>query len=530
MTKSYTEFRGAEILIVDDQPANLGVLVPALEQKGFQLSIAQSGPEAIDIATGAKTDLILLDIIMPGLDGFETCRRLKQDEATQDIPVIFITAKGETQSVTKGFDVGGIDYIQKPFQIEEVLARVETHLKINRLTQELSHKNNKLTHALEQLQMEMAQREQAEKAREQAEAARQTTDEQLSLITQREAQRWGIEGFIGHSRTIAKILRDVNRLQATGTVSVLIQGESGTGKELIARAIHFGSSRAKRPFIAVNCSAVPKELAESEFFGHAKGAFTGAATARKGYFELADGGTLFLDEIGDMALEIQAKLLRVLENGVVTPIGATYDKKVDVRVLAATNIDLQTKIVNGAFRNDLYFRLAQFPVTVPPLRDRREDIPMLAAHFLSLYSAELGLDLPVLSGEALTSLAAYAFPGNVRELKNIIVRAMIESEGEIITPEHLYFVDFPVAIAASTPQLDTSNPLPLALPPKQAEAQIVAYVKANGYINNAACRKFLNLGQSKKDIDHVSRFLKKMCKVNLLKQEGEGKGTYYCLP
>ena len=320
---------------------------------------------------------------------------------------------------------------------------------------------------------------------------------------------------------MATILSTVNRLQMTRMVSVIIQGESGTGKELIARAIHFGSARAKRPFIAVNCSAVPRDLAESEFFGHVKGAFTGAETARKGYFELADGGTLFLDEIGDMALEIQAKLLRVLETGVVTPIGGRHEQQVDVRVLAATNGDLQAKMAQGAFRTDLYFRLAQFPVIVPPLRDRRDDIALLATHFLSLYSAEMGLAQCSLSDEASSALAAYDFPGNVRELKNIIVRAMMESECAIIRPEHLHLMDFLSAAAAS--------PLPLPLPPKEAEAHIVAYVKANGYINNAACRKLFNLGSNKREIDHISRFLKRMCRANLLKQEGEGKGAYYCL-
>jgi len=218
--------------------------------------------------------------------------------------------------------------------------------------------------------------------------------------------------------------------------TVLITGESGTGKELIARAIHYGSFR-KGQFVPLNCSAIPSGLAESTLFGHVRGAFTGADTARKGCFELADGGTLFLDEIGDMPLELQAKLLRVLEDGYVTPVGADHPKRVDVRVLSATNADLQTKISEGKFRQDLYFRLAGFPVVVPPLRQRKEDILLLAHHFLSMWATEMGRPIPSLSSDAIEILASYAFPGNVRELKNIIERAIIESGGREIQPKHL---------------------------------------------------------------------------------------------
>ncbi|MCZ6676139.1 MAG: sigma-54 dependent transcriptional regulator, partial [Candidatus Poribacteria bacterium] len=310
-------------------------------------------------------------------------------ESTADIPVIFITAKNKTESLVEGFRIGGVDYITKPFEKEEVLIRVDTHLKINRLTKVFLQTSIELAGANRALQQEIGRRKQAEDAR-------QTADERLSLISQREAERWGIAGFVGKSQTIAKILKDISRLQTTGTVSVLITGESGTGKELIARAIHFGGPRAKRPFIPVNCSAVPRDLAESEFFGHIRGAFTGANTDRKGHFELADGGTLFLDEIGDMPLELQAKLLRVLEDGIVTPVGGTRSKQVDVRILAATNTDLEAKIAEGLFRSDLYFRLAEFPVPIPPLRERPEDIPLLAEHFLHLFSTEMELEKPML--------------------------------------------------------------------------------------------------------------------------------------
>ena len=383
MSQSQIDPMKAEILIVDDIPANLNLLRQTLESEGYTIIGAPSGEVALQIAARAQPDLILLDVMMPGIDGFETCRYLKADDATADIPVIFITAKEETESLVEGFRVGGVDYITKPFKDEEVRIRVETHLKIDRLTKEVLQKNRAL-------QDEIAKRKQAQAACDQAEDDLKTAGEQLSLISQREAERWGIEGFIGKSPTIANILKDVNRLRAAGAVNVLITGESGTGKELIARAVHFGGSRAKRPFVPVNCSAVPRELAESEFFGHVKGAFTGASADRKGHFELADSGTLFLDEIGDMPLEMQAKLLRILEDGCIIPVGGTREKQVDVRILAATNTDLQTKIAEGTFRSDLYFRLAGFTVVVPPLRDRPEDIPLLASHFLNLFAAQCG--------------------------------------------------------------------------------------------------------------------------------------------
>ena len=425
-----------KILIVDDIPANLTLLSNALEPEGYQILAAPSGKVALNIAHRVLPDLIILDVLMPGMDGFETCRRLKKEESTRAIPVIFITAKGETEGVVEGFRAGGVDYIAKPFEQEEVLVRVETHLKINRLTQELLERNR-------DLEAEIAKREQAEQAREQAEDARKTADERLSLISEQEAERWGIAGFVAQSKTMAEIMGRIRKIQTVGTTSVLITGESGTGKELIARAIHFGGPRAGGPFIPVNCPAIPSDLAESLFFGHVKGAFTGANADRKGYFELADGGTLFLDEIGDMSLELQAKMLRVLEDGCVMPIGSRDEKRVDVRILAATNSDLQSKMTEGTFRSDLYYRLAEFTVVAPPLRDRPEDIPLLADHFLYVLSAEMGVEKSALSQEALEALGSHPFPGNVRELRNIIAHALLESGGATIQPEYLHFVGAP---------------------------------------------------------------------------------------
>jgi DNA-binding NtrC family response regulator len=490
--------RGAKILIVDDTPANLDLLAQVLEPHGCQVLAAPDGEVALRVARKASPELVLLDIIMPEPDGYETCRRLKADPLTADLPVLFISASGEAQSLVDGFAAGGVDYIAKPFQAEEVLARIRTHLSLSRLHRELRTKHlelerrsTELAAANEKLLDEMRRRTSAEHALKEA-------GEKLSSLSDREAERWGIRGLIGKSRTIARIVDEVKRLQNFGSVNVLVTGESGTGKELIARALHFGSNRAKGPFIPVNCVAIPEELAESMLFGHVRGAFTGATMDRKGYFETADGGTLFLDEIGDMPTVLQAKLLRVLEDGCVTPLGTNRGKKVDVRVVAATNANLDGQIEACAFRQDLYFRLAQYTVTAPPLRDRPEDIPLLAHHFLHLFAAEMGIPVPPLHASALHALSNYAFPGNVRELKNIIERALIESGGMPVQSEHLRLtIRRPSAIPAPTvlqesESADAAAQLPLNL--EAAEAILIrrALSETGGNIAEAARRLGVN--------------------------------------
>ncbi len=540
MVEDPVEGMRPEVLIVDDVPANLKILRDALEPEGFRILVASDGQTALKTAARMLPDIILLDIVMPGMNGFEVCRSLKQDRATEHIPVIFVTVQDENVSLMEGFQVGGVDYITKPFEKGELLVRVENHLKISRLTQELLQKNR-------ELEQEIAKRERAEKAHEQAVDALQKADEQLSMISQQEVSRWGIEGFIGKSRTVKRILDDVHQLQSIGTTSVLISGESGTGKELIARAIHFGGSKARGPFIPVNCSAIPGELAESTFFGHIRGAFTGAKTSRKGYFELADGGTLFLDEIGDMPLELQPKLLRVIEDGYVVPVGGASAKHVDVRIIAATNQLLTEKIGEGTFREDLYFRLARFIVTVPPLRERREDIPLLAEHFLSMFSAEMGIPQPSLSPEALKILQSHQLSGNVRELKNIIERALIKSSGEpIIEPAHLHFIEVSSHDQASTlargdenaPDLERARELVVqraqkrrgatdaqaAISPMTDEEKILAYFREHGSISNPECRDLLSA-----DRHRSTYLLQKLCRYGLLVREGQHRWSRYRL-
>ena len=427
-----------DILVVDDTPANLRLLSAMLEEQGYLVRPAPNGKLALASAKKDPPDVILLDIMMPEMDGYEVCRHLKENEELRDIPVLFISALTETFDKVKALGVGGVDYIVKPFEEEEVLARVGTHLRVSRLSRELARKNTELRSANEQLQSANEELRQEILRRERAEDALQRADEHLSVLSRQEAERWGIAGFVAQSRTMAKIMEEVRRVQGVGTMGVLITGESGTGKELIARAIHFGGARAERAFIPLNCSTIPSELAESTLFGHVRGGFTGAHADRKGYFELAHEGTLFLDEIGEMPTGLQPKLLRVLEEGCFLPIGGTREIRVNVRIIAATNANLEGKMAEGAFREDLYYRLARFVVAVPPLRDRPEDIPLLAAHFLNLFAMEMGVERPSLSSDALSELRSYRFPGNVRELKNMIERALIQSGGGEIRPEHLY--------------------------------------------------------------------------------------------
>jgi DNA-binding NtrC family response regulator len=476
-----------KLLVADDNPVNINVLRDALEPHGYEILAAPNGATALKIAQLAHPGLILLDIMMPGMDGLAACRALKSIEATRDIPVIFLTARQETESLAQAFEAGGVDYVTKPFQPEEILIRIETHLRSRRLNRELTEKNAALEQRTAELIAANEKLREEVSRRERAEDAVQAADEKLAVLAGREADRWGVAGFIGKSKTVSRIIQDVRKLHNFGATSVMLTGESGTGKELIARAIHCGGQRAAEPFIPVNCVAIPAELAESMFFGHLKGSFTGALTDRKGFFELAHRGTLFLDEIGDMPLPLQAKLLRVLEDGIITPVGAGVGKAVDVRVIAATNVDLHAKIASGAFRQDLYFRLARFTVVTPPLRERPEDIPILARHFLDHFAVEMGMRNIVIQQAALDILTGYSFPGNVRELKNIIERALIESGGKPVEPRHLHLLHAPAsphAPASTTPPRYTDLPLSV----EAAEEALIqrALSQTNGNIAEAA--------------------------------------------
>ena len=534
----------ARILVVDDTPENLNLLTEVLEAAGYIVSTAPSGEIAREITRINPPDLILLDIMMPGMDGFETCEQIKKDAKTKEIPVLFISASGVLDSIVQGFQSGGVDYISKPFRNEELLARVETHLSINFLTKALRQKNQELEEVNERLVGEITKRQQAEDESE-------TAQEQLSFKSANEADRWGIKGFVGKSKTFQSILGRIEQLHNFGDVNVLITGESGTGKELVARSIHAGSSSPDSPFIPVNCSAIPQELAESLFFGHQKGAFSGATRNKKGYFELANGGTLFLDEVGEMPRELQPKLLRVLEDGVINPIGSSTQIPVQLRVIAASNINFQAKMNSGQFREDLYFRLARFTVDVPPLRDRREDIPLLIEHFLNLFATEMNRPTPNLTKRAVFALNSYRYRGNIRELKNLIERAMIESGGATIDLEHLLFFDDigdsdrdsdsaadDTETSAAIDEYNRENLLrkyehtmrlleaaPFKRETRAAMAKILTHLRDHAIIDNQRGRTILKQDQVK-----VSYLLKKMHSANLLESNGAGRWVQYRLP
>jgi DNA-binding NtrC family response regulator len=500
----------AKILLVDDVAANLNALSDMLEPEGYHILAARGGEQALDTAIRNQPDLILLDVMMPGWNGYETCRRLQENEATRTIPVIFLTVQDEIEKVVEGFRVGGVDYVTKPFQAEELLVRIQTHLKIHFLSLELQRRN-------QQLQAEIDQRQQAES--------------QVTELARREAERWRLGGYIGQSECVRRVLDNVRKVHPFTSVNVLIAGESGTGKELVARAIHYEGPMARGPFVPVNCSAIPEELAESSFFGHVKGSFTGAISDRKGYLEQADGGTLFLDEVGDLSLALQGKLLRVLEDGRITPVGAVKDKHVTFRVLSATNVDLQSEIEDGRFRQDLYFRLNGFSLWLPPLRDHKEDLPLLAEHFLQRLATEMGMRPPQLNQETQTALAAYDFPGNVRELKNLLECALIESGGGVLLPEHLRFV-YPHQ-EGNTPTSNPSGCRSLAADPRamrrlfpegSEEAKVLAYVRERGSINNSECRDLLQVG-----IQRSCYLLRKIQRAGLLVRDHARKSAQYRL-
>ncbi|MBE9525357.1 MAG: sigma-54-dependent Fis family transcriptional regulator [Proteobacteria bacterium] len=545
MTEQYQE----TLLLVDDNPNNLQVLYQTLEGKGYKLLIAKNGTDALNIIEKVHPSLILLDIMMPGMDGYEVCKNIKSQSNLSDISIIFLSALDDVKDKVKGFSVGAVDYISKPFQADEVIARVETHIRIRQLEHSLEKKNkqleednalildsmgegllgidkqglitfintagtkitgwqeselsgkdfhnilmhsnaqgqrnpleqNKVYHSLQdQLERHtdedifwkktgesfpveytvsaiegeidrssvcvvfknIAQRKEQEQALNHALETVEQLKEKLQqentlLIAEssylqseiRSEQNFG--DIIGESTALKKVLDEVMQVAPTDT-TVLINGESGTGKESMARAVHQFSQRKDRPLIKVNCAAIPESLVESELFGHVKGAFTSAISDRTGHFELADKGTIFLDEIAELSMEVQVKLLRVLQEQEIQRVGSGELIKVDVRIIAATNQSLQEMVEKGLFRMDLYYRLNVFPVIMPALRDRKSDIPLLLAKFIANFSNKLNKTLIGVSDESMALLMDYNWPGNIRELQNVIERSAILSRSEII--------------------------------------------------------------------------------------------------
>jgi DNA-binding NtrC family response regulator len=408
MTIRELEDRG-NVLVVDDTPQNLDLLAEILTRDGFEVRPAKSGGLALMSARTIVPDLILLDIMMPGMDGYEVCRRLKEDERTRDVPVIFISALEETVDRVKAFEVGGVDFITKPFQAEEVLARARTHLALRRVLTRVEKQKT-------QLEEEIAERKRTE------EELSKFQDSLAGILEKKLRHPEVFKGIISQSEKMRSIFQYIEAL-ACSSEPVLITGESGVGKELIAKAIH-DISYPRAPWVPVNIAGLDDNVFSDTLFGHVKGAFTGADRARAGMIEKAAGGTLFLDEIGDLNPVSQVKLLRLLQEKEFMPLGSDRTVEVNARIVVATNVNLEQKQKSGGFRKDLYFRLCTHHIEVPPLRERIEDIPLLLDHLLAEAAREMGKRKPTPPPELALLLANYPFPGNIRELRAMVFNAV----------------------------------------------------------------------------------------------------------
>ncbi len=409
-----------KILVVDDEKDTVEMITVLLKLEGFQVLPALSGEEAMRIlevesqkAPESETpvDLILLDILLGDVDGREICLKIKEDERLKFIPVIILTVRSSLQDKIHSLNLGADDYLTKPFINEELLAKVRVMLRIKDLHDELRREKDKNI-----------------------------------LLTQALEKRYSFGNILGKNTRMQEVFELISDIADTDS-TVLIQGESGTGKELIARAIHFNSYRKNKPFVVANCSAYSQNLLESELFGHEKGSFTGAIRRKIGRFEMANGGTIFLDEIGEVSPPTQILLLRVLQDHRFERVGGEETLEVDVRVIAATNKNLTEEMKRGTFREDLYYRLNVIPIFVPPLRERKDDIPLLASYFLQKFSRERGKEVTGFSPEVIEVLLAHSWPGNVRELENVIDHAIIISKQDKVLPKDL-------------PQLLFQRPLP----------------------------------------------------------------------
>jgi len=382
----------SSILVIDDKKSMRDMLTQNLAAEGFDVDSVSSGTSGLELARKRRFDVVVTDLKMPDMDGINVLSSIKQEDP--DAEVIMMTAYATVEDAVNAMKLGAFDFITKPFEV--------------------SHLSLLIKRALEQRQLENEN---------------QLLKEQLSSAR-------GDSQIIGNNARMHEVMRLVNKVSKSDT-SVLLLGESGTGKELFARAIHQLSPRIEKPFVAINCAAIPRELLENELFGSEKGAFTSSHARKIGKFEVANGGTLFLDEIGDMDPSLQAKLLRVLQERKFERLGGTQTISVDTRVIAASNVDLKEAISNKTFREDLFYRLSVFPITIPPLRDRRDDVPALAEHFLVKYCRDMKKKPLKISRDAIRMLDKYNWPGNVRELENTIERAIILCEGRTITPDHL---------------------------------------------------------------------------------------------
>jgi DNA-binding NtrC family response regulator len=380
------------ILVIDDEESIRDLLKDFLESKGLEVVTRSDGESGLDQLKEEKFDLFLLDLMMPGMSGLDVLREAAIENV--DIPSIVITAHATVQTAVEAMKLGAFDYITKPFNLEEFYMAVKRALDLSKLQEE----NVRLKRELK--------------------------------------RKFGYSKIIGNSAPIQNVIKFIEKIADTDS-TVLVTGESGTGKELVAKTIHYNSSRSKKPFIPLNCAAIPKDILESELFGHEKGAFTGAVNTRIGRFELANHGTLFLDEIGEIAPALQVKLLRVLQEREFERVGGVKTIKVDVRILAATNRDLEKAVKEGVFREDLYYRLNVIPMHLPALRKMREDVPLLIEHFLKDLAKRKKKDPPTVPAEVMDCLVNYRWPGNVRELENLVERLIILKGGDEVAIDDL---------------------------------------------------------------------------------------------
>ena len=425
-----------KILVVDDEPAQRELVSGFLARHGFEVTTARDGAEALERFRREPVDLILTDQKMPGLSGLELTQAARA--VNPEVAVVLMTAYGTIEHAVAAIKAGATDYLTKPLNLDELLHRLGQVRDHQRLLGE----NRELRAALQ--------------------------------------ERHRVEGILGESGRMQEVLSLVRRVAASDA-TVLIRGESGTGKELIAKAIHYASRRAEGPLVRVNCAALPETLLESELFGHEKGAFTGAQATRRGRFELAHGGSLFLDEIGDLPPHLQVKLLRVLQEREIERVGSSRPIPVDVRLLAATHRDLEALVKAGGFREDLYYRINVVTLVVPPLRERREDIPLLLDHFLSKFARANGKTIRGLTREARDTLLRYDYPGNVRELENLMERAVVLTRDEVIGR-----ADLPLSVRDAEPESGEATGLPAAVEGLERRMIRDALARADGVQTRAA--------------------------------------------
>lgn len=455
--------RKVKILVVDDEHLIRWSLEQNLKKQGYEVLTAGSGEDALRIIREDPPELVLLDIQLPGISGLEVLEKIK--EMDEDIIVIMVTAHGGLETAVTAMRIGAYDYLNKPFNLDEMAIVIRKALETSELRRE--------------------------------------------VVSLRVEKKVGLPNIIGASQCMQSILAMMEKVARSEAATVLIQGESGTGKELVAKWIHYKSSRAEKPFMAINCAAVPATLLESELFGHEKGAFTDAKATKKGLFELADGGTVFLDEIGDMEMGMQAKLLRFLEDRTFRRIGGSKVTTVDVRIISATNKDLLKAIESKDFRNDLYYRLQVIPIFLPPLRERREDILSLAKHFIDTYKREFAKQVNGISSQAERLLVDYNWPGNIRELKNVIERAIILGNEDMLAVDHLPLEITSSMATASLTAINTFKLPPEGIDIEEVEKELIRQALENNDWNQSKAAKKLNLG--------VDAFRYRMKKFGFLK-------------